>query len=211
MQIERKEIENILKNDEWDFGNNLLYDLCSKYPLHNKKEIVIAKILFIGRIYAAAIERRKNKNEDSDTYYIKKVAPTLIKSRLDHKLNSLNKLRGITEKNVPQILETHYYLSKLFYQISGLNKRSLSSKYLHFHKPNLFFIYDSRAVKALGKLLPRYKLNEDMKTLLTKNVDKDYVKFCLKSLVLKSKFEQSLGREISLREYDKILIHHSSK
>jgi hypothetical protein len=50
-----------------------------------------------------------------------------------------------------------------------------------------------------------------MKMLRTNNVDKDYANFCLKSLGLKSKFEQVLGKEISLREYDKTLIHHSSK
>jgi len=38
---------------------------------------------------------------------------------------------------------------KLFSKISGLNKRSLASKYLHFHVPELFYISDSRAYDAM--------------------------------------------------------------
>lgn len=40
----------------------------------------------------------------------------------------------------------------LFKEISGLEKRSLASKYLHFHVPQLFYIYDARATTALKKL-----------------------------------------------------------
>lgn len=179
--------------------------------MHNQKEVVITKILFIGRIYAAAIERRKNKNVDSDNFYSAVVAPKIINSEIDKKLRALQVYPGVSELNILNILETHHYLSKLFYKISGLNKRSLSSKYLHFHKPNLFFIYDSRAVKGLRTFLPQYKLNNEIKSILEKNVDRDYAVFCLKSLALKSKFEQILGKEISLRGYDKILLHNSSK
>lgn len=112
--MNKKELEVILEKKDWDFGNDLLYRLCKDHPLHTSKEIVIAKILFIGRIYAAAIERRKNKNEGSDDYYIHKVAPTLIKSKLDQKLFELKNYSVISKENIPIILETHQYLSKLF-------------------------------------------------------------------------------------------------
>ena len=35
---------------------------------------------------------------------------------------------------------------------SDLNKRSLASKYLHFHVSKLFYIYDARAVKGIRTL-----------------------------------------------------------
>lgn len=208
--MNKKELEVILRKKDWDFGNQLLYRLCEKYPLHRSKEIVIAKILFIGRIYAAAIERRKNKRESSDDYYMDKVAPTIIKSRLDQKLFELRNHSVISKENISIILETHQYLSKLFFKISGLNKRSLSSKYLHFHNPNLFFIYDSRVVNALKKLLPKFRFDDQTRNIITIRVDKNYAEYFLKSLILKKSYEKVLGRKISLREYDKILVHFSS-
>jgi len=42
----------------------------------------------------------------------------------------------------------------LFTDITGWEKRALASKYLHFHRPDLFFFYDSRAKRALGKVTP---------------------------------------------------------
>ena len=55
---------NLISNYDWDFSNKVLYELCSNCPTHKIKYEVLAKIFFIGRIYAAAIERRKNKKSD---------------------------------------------------------------------------------------------------------------------------------------------------
>jgi len=64
------------------------------------------------------------------------------------------------------------YLTDIFTKISGIEKRSLSSKYLHFHFPDLFFLYDSRAVTSSRRLLPRFKAE-----IPPKNVDKEYGNF----------------------------------
>ena len=55
-------------------------------------------------------------------------------------------------------MKVHGLTTELFYGISGLEKRALASKYLHFHVPNLFYIYDSRAAEAIREFssdLPR--------------------------------------------------------
>lgn len=157
---------SIIQENEWDFGNKILYDLCSNYPDHKQAEVVIAKILFIGRIYAAAIERRKTKSDINDNFYIDKVAPTLINSELDSKLNGLSNIT-LEEDKILDMLIVHKYLSDLFNILTGLDKRSLSSKYLHFHKPLLFFIYDSRAVNGLrtfiSKVPAKFKKNIGIK------------------------------------------------
>ena len=163
--MQKKVLENIINNNTWDFSNKILYNLCSKHPKHTKKHEVLTKILFIGRIYAAAIERRKdkNKNESGDDFYIKKVVPKMIYPNLDEKIQQLNKYNRIDASNYIIILETHKYLSDLFNKLTKLDKRSLSSKYLHFHKPKLFFIYDSRVAAALSKCLPRYQISKTIK------------------------------------------------
>ena len=49
----------------WNVGNKVLYDLCRERPLHTDTQAVLAKIWLIGRAYAAAIERRKNKTSNN--------------------------------------------------------------------------------------------------------------------------------------------------
>jgi hypothetical protein len=46
-------------------------------------------------------------------------------------------------------IEVHGEVTRLFEQITRLNKRSLASKYLHFHAPENFFLYDARAVAGM--------------------------------------------------------------
>ncbi len=112
-------------------GNKVLYNLCTEHPLHNEADIVGAKIWLIGRAYAAAIERRKKyRGEPNDDFYKNRVIPTILGSKIDERLDSLNKYTSVTEENIPKILEVHKYLLDIFREISGLEKRSLSSKYL---------------------------------------------------------------------------------
>jgi hypothetical protein len=210
----KRRLERILNNYEWDFGNKILYDLCFNYPLHVVKSEILAKILFIGRIYAVAIERRKNRadGETNEDFYLKKVVPRIKRSRIDQKLSDLNDLLRADDDNFIVLLKTHKYLLELFNTLTELNKHSLSSKYLHFHKPDLFFIYDSRAITALRKCLPRYRLPRNKLQIINSNkVDNEYSKFFVKSMELRLRIENKLRRQITLREYDKILIYYSNK
>jgi hypothetical protein len=140
------------KNRVWDLGNKVLYDLCSSYPYHKTDEEIIAKIWLIGRSYAAAIERRKNKasNSEGDKFYEEIVVPKIKYSEVD------KWFAIIRENPIPGVaIEIHGKLTKLFSDISGLDKRSLASKYLHFHFEDSFFIYDSRAVNAIRMMTDR--------------------------------------------------------
>lgn len=138
----------------WDKGNEVLYGMCTKYPLHQSNDEIIAKIWLIGRSYAAAIERRKQTEEVGDEFYTEKVAPMIQQSNIDQFLEPLRGYRNITEKNFDEIMTAHFYVTDLFKKISDLDKRSLASKYLHFHHPMLFFIYDSRACAGIRKFSP---------------------------------------------------------
>ncbi|MDP3112765.1 MAG: hypothetical protein Q8M71_11745 [Thermodesulfovibrionales bacterium] len=207
--LSKTDLLEAARENEWDFGNNQLYDLCSAYPDHKKTDIVVAKILFIGRIYAAAIERRKNKTDINDDFYIDKVAPAIISSQLDSKLQGLDN-KELNEQNISDILALHKYLSDLFNSLTGLNKRSLSSKYLHFHKPHLFFIYDSRAMGALRSFISRIPL-QYLEILKNKNIDLEYGKFFVKAYTVKNNLEEILGTKLTLRQFDKILISKANK
>ena len=136
---DKEQIKKAKQETPWDFSNKILYDLCRNNDLHNKDEIILTKVLFIGRIYAAAVERRRNKKDEiNDDFYIKTIIPTFKKSELDRHLEKLKNFDKITISNIPDILEAHHYLTSILKNITKLNKRSFSSKYLHFHLPELF-------------------------------------------------------------------------
>ncbi len=206
MKIE-KELIVKTKNTEWDLGNKILYDLCKNYPNHNKVDEIIAKCLLIGRAYAAALERRPKKGEElNDDFYLDKVGVFLKESKIDDNFTNLKKINLINENNVISILEKHSFLNDLTFQITnGMYKRSFASKYLHFHFPDLFFIYDSRAVKSISKFKIRLS-SKTYKEIKNKEVDYDYAIFCLKCIKAKKILENIYEEKISLRHLDNILM-----
>src|SRR6218665_3716563 len=112
-----KQIGHCQKKNEWNLGNKVLYELCSKNFTHDTTEKILAKTLLIGRVYAAAIERRKNKSGINDNFYLNTVAPTFKKSKLDRVLADLKKHKQISNKILPQIIDTHNYLTQLLFGI----------------------------------------------------------------------------------------------
>ena len=204
--LTKTQINAACQQNVWDFGNAILYILCRENFKHDKIDYIITKVLFIGRIYSAAVERRKNKtSEINDNFYISTVAPAFRDSLLDEKLSNLQFLKSGAYKTIIAVLETHYYLTMLLKTITALEKRSFSSKYLHFHLPDLFFIYDSRALKALR--LFKIKLPNDLKQIIElENIDLEYTKFYCKCIILKNQIKSDFNIDLTNRQLDNLLI-----
>ena len=194
------------KNSRWEFGNSILYQMCEDNPLHNDADVVIGKIWLIGRSYAAAIERRKNADDyQGDDFYYDAVAPKMLEigKELDSRIESLKNNSGIIADCVPEILSTHKYLMDAFMDLTGLEKRSLASKYLHFHCPEKFFIYDSRARAAIGKIVKR----PNKKILLgIDDRDSEYGDFVCRMLELQEYLDEKLGTYEKPRAIDSFLL-----
>lgn len=141
--------------DYWSFGNQILYDMCLKNPSHTNENVIIGKIWLIGRSYAAAIERIKEKSVPSDDFYSDVVAPHFLQFgvELDDKLKYLKSNTEVSLDNLQEILYVHKFLVNQITEITKLEKHSLASKYLHFHLPNHFFIYDSRAAGSITRFV----------------------------------------------------------
>lgn len=202
-QTTKREIGEALdKNRVWDLANKVLYDLCSSHPHHKTRQEVIVKVWLIGRSYSAAIERRKSKNSDSpgDLFYEDKVAPAIINSKIDVWFTLLK-----NERTPENAIATHCKLTALFYEITKLEKRSLASKYLHFHFRDLFFIYDSRSVAAIRKVTPSSE--KYLQGFSLKEFDKEYANFFRRCLWLQKALRHQYGRELSPRDLDKILLY----
>jgi hypothetical protein len=202
-QLTPEFIREATSQTAWDFGNQVLYDMCSANPEHNLDQIIIGKIWLIGRTYAAAIERRRTaEGASGDAFYETVVAPKIRKSEID---NWFEAIRTGSDDDLILHLEVHMRVMKLFTAISGLEKRSLASKYLHFHFPQRFYIYDARAYKVIceltdpvGKTLP-----------ILRDHDNVYARFYLRCLDLRRRIDSQLGQNLSMREFDNVLLAYT--
>lgn len=194
-----------ITNSRWKYGNSVLYRMCEEEPEHKEIDVIVGKIWLIGRSYAAAIERRKNAVVVGDDFYYDEVAPKLLEigPELDDRITKLRKSKGLILDDIKLVLSTHKFLMDIFYELTGLEKRSLASKYLHFHCPEKFFIYDSRARVGIGKLVKRPN-----KGILTdvSNCDPEYGDFVCRMLELQEYLDEQLGVYELPRKLDSFLL-----
>ena len=104
--------------------------------------------------------------------------------------------------NLDRILDVHWRVTDLFSKISGLEKRSLASKYLHFHRPETFFIYDSRAVSAISE----YKAITGRASKADQRSDGEYRKFFFKCLKLQKYIHDKYDVYLAPRAIDNLLL-----
>ncbi len=185
----------------WDFGNRVFYDLCANHPHHDEDDVIVAKVWLIGRSYAAAIERRRSNTPslNGDAFYERSVAPNIRKSGIDKWFRSIS---DDASNDIALILRVHKKVMDLFGEISGLGKRSLASKYLHFHFPSRYYIFDTRAMKGIQALTTG--VGRNLHSL--RNYDETYARFYLRAQTLNAELNSLVGRSLSPRELDKVLL-----
>lgn len=206
--ITKTQVEKAKKPDIWEFSNKVLYDLCEKYPKHDDLEVTVAKICIIGRIYAATLERRKKQDKpiDKDQLY-KEVATKLKKdTQIRRSIVALRRKRSI-ENNKEIILKTHKKLVDIFEGLTSMEKHSLASKYLHFHAPKLFFIYDKHAREGFSAICPNYRTTRRR----SGQFDDKYENFFLKMLDLQSWITKTFNEALLPRELDRLLLKKYEK
>jgi len=207
IDITKRDIDHALASSLWDLGNEVLYRLCREHPKHDRADAVVAKVWLIGRSYAAAIERRKNARDDSDDFYEKNVVQGMVGPQIDDWLAGLPDQVSEASDLVP-IVEVHWRLVNLFRKMTGLEKRSLASKYLHFHRPELFFIYDSRARNAIVKVTPHLRqIIKDINGIASEITDSEYQRFCLRAQWLRKQIKKDFDKDLNPREIDKLLLN----
>jgi hypothetical protein len=200
-RITKSDIDAVRAPWAWDLGNSVLYDLCRSHPSHVDEPAIIAKVWLIGRSYSAAIERRRSKREIVGVHFYESiVAPQMKKANIDSWLDTLPKepLPGC-----PESITIHWRLQNLFSQITKQNKRSLASKYLHFHFPGIFFIYDSRALKGIKKLVPRLSSISDIPS---QERDREYKSFVRRCVWLRNRIHTEHAIWLTPRQLDKLLL-----
>lgn len=211
ISISREEIEPYLNRDYWGFGNQLLYDMVKQNPGHTSGDIIHGKLWLIGRAYAAPIERNKAEydNTEGDFYTVKAVPQMLeIGKELDERIAELNKHESVASPTELELmLDTHAFLVKEFKDITEDEKRSLASKYLHFHAPNMVYIFDSRAERESCRYIRAG--GQDYEGLKRNGADKwdaGYIKFVARMFELQKYIEAEFGKRLCPRAIDSFLL-----
>lgn len=207
--IDQQEVLKSLKSVN-DLGNSVLYNMCKENFTHDTPEEIIAKTNIIGRVYAVALDRGKDKNKTeagkrkhiTDDFFPKVIVPIFMRPRIGTLFSDLDKLNNQRD-NIKTILYAHYYLMHALKKINKEEKRSFSSKYFHFHFPHLFFIYDSRANPSLNEIVSG-KIIKDHRKI--KMQDDKYASFFNKSLFLQKEIFEQFGIELSPRQLDNYLL-----
>ena len=169
-------------------GNGVLYDLVAQHPGNKNLDEIVAKFWIIGRSYAATVERRGNKAATPGDFYYGYVAPAIADSDLDERINEM-KQKQYTEINreaLEHVLSLHGYLVGLLKDLTEKEKRSLASKYLHFHLPHLVFIYDSRVSQVIGKFARVRVRSSDIQD----GWDSTYAKFAFRVYAIYQKLRE---------------------
>jgi hypothetical protein len=202
-KIKKEWVEHALATSIWGTGNDWLYDLCERYPSHNKIDHVLAKIWLIGRAYAASAERGVSGKGKGDEYLIQ-LSKRLIDNKIDKFLSGLPKGTANYSSYYQSVVKAHRDVELVFADKNKLKRVSLTSKYLHFHRPNLFPIYDSRVAQAITKVTPDYR---HTKYPLPKEYEKSvYGKHCARYVWLLQKVTALNGEAITLRQLDNLLL-----
>lgn len=196
-------------DDLWHLGNQVLYRLCAEHPGHSEPGAVAAKIWLIGRAYAAPVERRRpqaGEPQTSDQFYAQFVVPGLQESSIDKDLGYLSTFSEPNSESLPSILAAHKNLTNLFKRLTGFNKRSLASKYLHFHRPELFFLYDSLAFAGLRAIAPH---SRKVGVTGPSAHDPEYASFAVDLLGVRESLRSTFGSSLTPRELDRLLLRRA--
>lgn len=149
----RKHVAGIRDKDPqyywWIALDRPILTTCNDHPSHTDYCEVYAKVALVNRIYNAQLGRGKRRKYEAED----RVANALFKSDIDRFIEPLLSLSGLSEPVLPKVIDCHKQLVKVVRRGAGNDAVSFSSKYLSFHSPRVFPIFDSRAVKTARQIL----------------------------------------------------------
>ena len=138
--------------------NHILYRMCEERPAHDDVAIISGKTQLIGRAYSAAPSRGVQIADFYDG-----LARAIAKqgAELDAAIDAVREAGRISMESLAITVKAHGLLNTIVMGFIGSARSSGSmrnvghrisfcSKYLHFHAPHGFPIYDSVANNALA-------------------------------------------------------------
>lgn len=203
IKLKRQWVVAALRPSIWDVGNEWLYELCKTYPAHTDDAHVAAKIWLIGRAYSAAAERGVAGKGQAEKYIIA-LSQRFIHQKADRHLKRLPQPIADFRKHLDQVVDVHHSFESIFSSDDELGRVSLTSKYLHFHRPDLFPIYDSRASTAIARIAPDSRFTGY--EVSSEHGATRYGKFVVRIAWLLDQMTEVLGHAPTLRQLDNLLL-----
>ena len=189
-EITREFLADALAQSILDPRTRALYELCFMHRHHFHDEIVADKLRMIVRLCA---EHGLNVTGFSPEF----TAHRLGQSAVDHWFAGLATAEHL---DLALVFELHKRVMDLFADLPAEQARALASKYLHFHFPELFFLYDRRVAAAA------FQLGEGECGYLSRaEHDPDYGRFFACCRKLTERFVGLAGRRLNPRELDRVL------
>lgn len=173
-----------------------LYDLCFMHRHHMRDDIVVDKLRLITRLYSTSLYNVVPA-WPGKSFSAEATAHNLSRSSVDHWFGALSTAEALDSS---LLLELHKRLMDVFADIEEEEARSLASKYLHFHFPELFHVYDTRIASALSLLMAG-----ECGFLALADFDAAYGRFHACCRKLTERVAPLVGRNLSPRELDVVL------
>ena len=189
MPLTREFISDALSGAILDPRLRALYELCFMHRDHLRDEIVADKLRLIGRMYADYGAGLGFSPEYG--------AHCLTASAVDSWFGALATAEDM-QAALP--LELHKRVMDLFADLPEEAARSLASKYLHFHFPELFPVYDGLVERAAATLC-----EGACGFLALAESDPVYGEFQARCRKLAERLGREIGRRLSPRELDRVL------
>jgi hypothetical protein len=203
LKLTKQWVDSAVQPSIWDVGNEWLYKLCECYPAHTDTGQVAAKIWLIGRAYAAAAERGVSGKGQGESYIIQ-LSERFIEQKADKHFEKLPKPVADFRKHLDQVIDVHHSVESIFSNEDELGRISLTSKYLHFHRPDLFPIFDSRAAATITQVTPDSRFTGHKVT--SEHASTLYGKFSVRSAWLVDQMGDLVGHTPTLRQLDNLLL-----
>ena len=160
----------------WERIDEWLYALCAASG-HASREDVMAKITIVGRTYSAGLERHVVLQDEQEDRLAVAADHLAVRWRdIDSWLARLTPATGeLTPGRLFDVVEVHGLFTSLVAEICRASPRSFSSKYLHFHCPDVP-VYDSYATAALCADFP---LSRGVRPFVKPpGADEEYYAYC---------------------------------
>jgi hypothetical protein len=191
LTLSREFITDALSRSILDPKVRALDELCFISRHHLRDEVVADKLRLIARLHDDGMVWRGQGLSAEDA------ACRLSHSQVDRWFGALATAERL---DTGLLLELHKRLMGVFAELGEDAARGLASRYLHFHFPELFPIYDSRIAAAIGLLV-----RGDCGFLSLAEFDPVYGRFHACCRKLTERIAPLLGRRLSPRELDHVL------